>query len=94
MTNGDPPDIFAGTNPEPVTRGATLTIDVAAPGLANQSIKVTITDAEGFDDIVEIQLNENGEGAIEWEVPTGTGPSLFLDHESSATHTVTVVDPT
>ncbi len=85
-------NFFAGTFPDPVNRGSTLTIDVHAPEHAGDTIEVHVLDHEGVDVTLSVALNENGDGAIEWLVPTGTGPSVFIEHPDSDAHVVTVVD--
>lgn len=83
-------DRFAGTTPDPVARGSTLSVHFSNPDLAGQSVTVTIIDDNGVGETLEIQLDKKGSGSTEWTVPASWGDFATLQHETSDDHSVAV----
>lgn len=85
---------FAGTTPDPVARGSDLSIKFTDASKAGQTVPINVVDPEnGTSDTVQVPLDANGVGSVNWQVPATWGGFVLLEGPDSADETIRVVDP-
>jgi hypothetical protein len=83
-------DRFTAT-PDPVAAGGTLRICFTNANLAGTTVTVNVNNGGGTVVQVDIALNAEGYGCVDWTVPATGWDGILLQHKTSDDHAVPVV---
>lgn len=83
-----PPNRFSGTT-SVSQDGRTISIQFSNPNLKGKKVNVIVWDDEK-DEIIEIQLDANGNGKTDW-TPPSDWDSATLTHPSSTDHGIFIL---
>jgi len=72
-----------------MTAGQPTTVTYSNANRAGEAVMVKVDNGEGEVRVLEIQLDENGRGSEEWEVPTGWGLATFSTNDA---HQLRMID--
>jgi hypothetical protein len=78
--------------PDPVSAGGTLRICFSNPALANTTVVISLDGGPGGQSAsVQIPLNGEGYGCVDWPVPATGWSVVNMNHPTSDEYTVQVV---
>lgn len=72
----------------PMTAGKPATVSYSNPDRAGESVAVKVDNGEGEVQVIEIQLDANGHGSEEWQVPPGWFVASFAAGDAHETRMV------
>lgn len=73
------------------TVGETIQINISDPSKANQTVTVNIQRSDNQTDVVDVQLDGNGEGSVDYLVPDVL--SVELQSPGQSGHAIIVSQP-